>query len=105
MNAYQRSADVLIGLPWNIAYYALFASMLAHHLRYKRGILHVFLGDAHIYNSHSDGFKLLDKIPLTASQLQILSNPEKPIEDIQFEDITLSNTYCAHESLKLEMAV
>ena len=51
----------MIGLPWNISYYALFLNLLAHHLDYKRGILTIFMGDAHIYNSHIDGIEILNR--------------------------------------------
>lgn len=50
----QRSVDVFLGLPFNIASYGLLLSLLAHQFNYKPGVLTGFLGDTHIYNNHTD---------------------------------------------------
>ena len=67
---YQRSADLLLGVPFNIASYALFTYILAHHLGYKVGELIISFGNVHIYNNHTDGLAiLLDRIPYTFPRL------------------------------------
>jgi thymidylate synthase len=101
---YQRSADAFLGVPFNIASYALFTMMIAQVCDLELGdFIHTF-GDAHIYLNHIDQVKLqLSREPFTLPQLKI--NPEvKSIFDFVFEDFELAN-YQSHPHIKGEVAV
>ncbi|MBP5291273.1 MAG: thymidylate synthase, partial [Lachnospiraceae bacterium] len=101
---YQRSADVFLGLPFNIASYALLTMMVAQVCGLKaKDFVHTF-GDAHIYSNHVEQAKLqLSRDPRALPQMRI--NPEiKSIFDFQYEDFTLEN-YDPHPHIKAEVAV
>ena len=101
---YQRSADIFLGVPFNIASYALLLSMVAQITGLKPGVLIQTLGDAHIYLNHLDQVKLQltrDPYPLP----QIILNPEiKNIDDFKYEDFQLIN-YTSHPNIKGDIAV
>jgi thymidylate synthase len=101
---YQRSADVFLGVPFNIASYALFTMMVAQVCDLRVGeLIHTF-GDVHLYYNHMDQAKQqLVRQPYPLPQMKI--NPEvKSIFEFQYEDFQLLN-YQAHPHIKAEVAV
>jgi thymidylate synthase len=101
---YQRSADIFLGVPFNIASYALFTMMVAQATGLKPGEFVHTLGDAHIYLNHIDQVKLqLTRNPYKLPEMNI--NPDvKDILRFRFEDFTLTN-YEAHPNIKGIIAV
>ena len=101
---YQRSADVFLGVPFNIASYALLTLMIAQVCDLEPGeFIHTF-GDVHLYNNHREQADLLlTRKPYPLPQLKL--NPAvKNILDFAFEDFTLEN-YQSHPAIKAPVAV
>lgn len=101
---YQRSADIFLGVPFNIASYALLTCMIAQVCGLKAGEFIHTLGDAHLYNNHLEQARLqLTRTPYPLPVLKL--NPDiKDIFDFQYEDIVIEN-YQAHPHIKAEVAV
>ena len=101
---YQRSADIFLGVPFNIASYALLMMMMAQVTGLKPGTFIHTLGDAHIYLNHIEQVKLqLTRKPFPLPKM-ILNPDVKSIFDFQFDDFTLTG-YQAHPHIKGEISV
>ncbi len=101
---YQRSCDLGLGAPFNIASYSLLTAMIAHVCNLQPGDFIHFMGDTHVYKNHIEPLKeqLLRK-PRLFPKLRI--NPEKnSIDDFVFEDFQLIG-YDPHPKIKMEMSV
>lgn len=101
---YQRSADIFLGVPFNIASYALLTHMVAQVCGLDVGEFVHTLGDAHLYLNHVEQAKLqISRTPLPLPKL--ILNPEvKNILDFKFEDIQILN-YQSHPTIKAEISV
>lgn len=101
---YQRSADLFLGVPFNIASYALLTMMMAQVLGYKAGEFVHCLGDVHIYNNHFEQVDTqLSRAPYPLPQMKL--NPQrKRLEDFVYEDFELVN-YEHHPVLRAPIAV
>ncbi len=102
MQMYQRSADMALGVPFNIASYATLLQMVAQEVDLQPGIFTHTLGDAHIYVNHLDG--LIEQMRRNSFPLPQLQIAKKSIYDLQFEDFRLEN-YQHHPFIKFEVAV
>jgi thymidylate synthase len=101
---YQRSADIFLGVPFNIASYALLTEMIAHVCNLQAGdFVHTF-GDAHIYKDHFDQMELqLEREPRSLPELKIIKKVES-IFDFNFEDFEVIN-YDPHPHIKGKVSV
>lgn len=101
---YQRSADTFLGVPFNIASYALLTMMIAQITGLKPGEFIHTLGDTHVYSNHFDQVKeQLSRTPKNLPTMKI--NPERTrLEDFTIDDFELTN-YDPHPAIKAQIAV
>jgi len=101
---YQRSADIFLGVPFNIASYALLTMMVAQVCNLECGDFIHTLGDAHLYNNHIEQAKL--QLSRSAKHLPLMKlNPDiKNLFDFKFEDFSLEN-YDPHPHIKGAVAI
>ncbi len=101
---YQRSADVFLGVPFNIASYALLTMMIAHVCKLETGDFVHTLGDAHLYSNHMEQAHLqLSRTPRNLPKMKIKRNVEG-IDDFCYEDFELID-YDPHPHIKAAVAV
>ncbi len=99
---YQRSADIALGVPFNIASYALLTHLIANECGLEAGVFVHTMGDAHIYVNHVDGLRLqLERKPHPLPRIEIAN---KSVFAIEFDDITLLN-YQHHPFIRYKVAV
>ncbi|MGA0351139.1 MAG: thymidylate synthase [Acholeplasmataceae bacterium] len=104
LQLYQRSGDVFLGIPFNIASYALLLAMVAHVTGYDVGEFVHTIGDAHIYHNHLEQVQLqLSRKPMPLPKLWL--NPNiKHLEDFTFDDIKVLE-YQSHPRIQGKVAV
>lgn len=102
LQLYQRSADIALGVPYNIASYSTLLMMMAQECSLKPGIFVHTLGDAHIYLNHIEGLK--EQLTRTPHPLPQLKIAKKPFWELGFDDFTLEN-YTHDKFIKFPVAV
>lgn len=104
LHLYQRSWDVFLGAPFNIAQYALLLHMVAHLTGYEARELIISAGSAHLYTNHIDSAKeQLQRKPYLFPTLKIIGNV-KSIDDFTAENFVLEN-YQSHEKIKTDLVI
>ncbi len=101
---YQRSADIFLGVPFNIASYAIFTHMIAHECKLAVGDFVHTLGDAHLYHNHFEQAKTQLQRSPTALPKLVFNTPPDSIFDFKFEHISIQN-YHAEPSIPAPIAV
>lgn len=99
---YQRSGDIGLGIPFNIASYSFLTILLAHHCGLKPGEFIHHIGDAHIYEEHIDAMELqITRMPFDVPTCEIM-NIRENIEDYIIDDFKINN-YTYHGKIKMDM--
>lgn len=98
----QRSGDIALGIPFNLAAYALLTHILAQETGFELGYFSHTIVDAHIYVNHVEGLK--EQLQRTPRPLPRLEIARKPIDELRFEDFTLIG-YESYEPIRFEVAV
>ena len=101
---YQRSADIFLGVPFNIASYALLTHMIAQQTGLEPGDFIWTGGDCHLYSNHMEQVaEQLSRTPLSLPQLNIKRKPDS-IFDYRFDDFEILN-YTSHAHIKAPVAI
>ena len=98
----QRSGDIALGIPFNLACYATLTQMIAQETNLKLGEFSHYINDAHIYENHVDGLK--EQLKRKPMQLPILKIKQKSFWSLEFDDFQLLN-YNHHPVIKFPVAV
>ena len=98
----QRSGDIALGIPFNLACYSLLTMMIAKECGYEVGEFAHTIIDAHIYENHIEGLK--EQLTRETLKLPKIKIADKPFNELTFEDITLED-YESHPVIKFEVAV
>lgn len=98
----QRSGDIALGIPFNLACYSALTMAIAQEVGLKPGIFAHTIVDAHIYENHIDGLK--EQLTRKPKKLPTLSIARKPVDELEYEDFTLSG-YDPHPAIKFPVAV
>jgi len=98
----QRSGDIALGIPFNLACYAILTQMIAQETNLELGEFSHYINDAHIYENHIDGLEVqIKRDPLPLPKLEIT---KKPFWELKFDDFKL-NQYNYHPAIKFPVAV
>lgn len=103
MSMYQRSADMFLGVPFNIASYALLLHILCEQTGYTPGVLTIMLGDAHIYKNHIE--QVREQITRDPFVLPTLSIAHRKYFDDHVASDFVFNNYQCHPAIKADMSV
>ncbi len=98
----QRSADIALGIPFNVACYATLTQMIAQEVGLEVGEFSHFLNDAHIYENQTEGLE--QQVLRSPYDLPNLEISKKPFWDLKFEDFTIQN-YIYHPAIKFPVSI
>lgn len=102
---YQRSADVFLGLPWNMTFYSLLTHLIAHEVGFIPGEFVHTLGDAHIYHNHFDAVETqLTRTPSDTQPYIVLNPSKRCVLDFKWEDLDLVD-YKPQPAIKAPVAI